>query len=43
MTELELLELIHNDLGIICCFLIFYVLVIILKYIYKFFNMIFQF
>lgn len=34
---------IHNDLGIIACFLIFFTLVIILKYIYKFFNMIFQF
>ena len=34
---------IHNDLGIICCFLIFFTLVIILKYSYKFFDMIFQF
>lgn len=34
---------IHQDLGIIACFLIFFTLVIILKYIYKFFNMIFQF
>lgn len=39
----ELLYLIHNDLGIITCFLIFFVLVIILKYIYKFFNMIFPY
>lgn len=43
MTELELLKLIHTDLGYIVCFLIFFVLVIILKYIYKFFDMIFRF
>ncbi len=43
MTELELLELIHTDLSVVVCFLIFFVLCIILKYIYKFFDMIFQF
>lgn len=43
MTELELLELIHTDLGTIVCFLIFFVVCIILKYVYKFFDMIFQF
>ena len=43
MNELELLELIHTDLSYIICFLVFFVLVIILKYIYKFFDMIFQF
>jgi len=43
MTELEILKLIHNDLGCIVCFLIFFVVVIILKYIYKFFDMIFHF
>lgn len=43
LTEVELLQQIHNDLGIITCFIIFFVLVIILKYAYKFFNMIFQF
>lgn len=32
---------IHNDLGIITSFLIFFVLVILLKYVYKFFNMFF--
>lgn len=42
-SDNELLNLIHNDLGIITCFLIFFVLVIILKYIYKFFNMIFPY
>ena len=41
--ELTLLTNIHNDLGFICCFLIFFTLVIILKYAYKFFNMIFTF
>lgn len=34
---------IHTDLSLIACFLVFFTLVIILKYIYKFFNMIFQF
>lgn len=34
---------IHTDLSVITCFLVFFTLVIILKYIYKFFNMIFQF
>lgn len=32
---------IHNDLGIITSFLIFFVLVILLKYVYKFFDMFF--
>ena len=35
------LQEIHNDLGIITSFLVFFVLVIILKYTYKFFNMFF--
>lgn len=39
----ELLKEIHNDLGIITCFIVFFTLVIILKYSYKFFNMIFSF
>ena len=39
----ELLKNIHNDLGIITCFIVFFTLVIILKYAYKFFNMIFNF
>lgn len=43
MSEVELLNLIHTDLGYIVCFLIFFVLVIILKYIYKFFDMLFKF
>lgn len=37
------LDTIHEDLGIIACFLVFFTIVIILKYSYKFFNMIFQF
>ena len=32
---------IHTDLGVICSILIFFVLVILLKYAYKFFNMFF--
>lgn len=43
MTELELLQLIHTDLGYIACFLIFFTIVIILYFIYKFFDMIFKF
>lgn len=43
MSEIELLEAIHNDLGVITCFLIFFTLVVILKYCYKFFDMIFKF
>lgn len=39
----EILQAIHNDLGIITCFIVFFTLVIILKYSYKFFNMIFSF
>lgn len=39
----EKLDTIHEDLGIIACFLVFFTIVIILKYSYKFFNMIFQF
>lgn len=42
MTELELLELIHNDIGCVIGFLLFLVLVILLKYIYKFFGMFFK-
>ena len=38
----EQLNLIHNDLGFICSFTIFFVLVVLLKYSYKFFDMFFQ-
>ena len=43
MTEIDLLNLIHQDLGILCSFLIFFTLVIILYFAYKFFDMIFKF
>ena len=43
MSELELLNLIHTDLGVICCFLVFGVLVLLLYYAYKFFDMFFKF
>lgn len=36
------LEQIHNDLGFICCFLVVFVLFILLKYAYKFFDMFFK-
>lgn len=35
------LQEIHNDLGIITSFIVFFVLVVLLKYAYKFFNMFF--
>lgn len=37
----EMLTTIHTDLGFICSFLVFFTLVILLRYIYKFFNMFF--
>lgn len=37
----EQLSLIHNDLGFICSFIIFFVLVVLLKYVYKFFDIFF--
>lgn len=37
----EMLNTLHTDLGFICSFLVFFTLVIILKYVYKFFNMFF--
>lgn len=43
ITEIDMLTLIHNDLGVIACLLLFFVLVVILKYIYKFFDMLFHF
>ena len=50
MNEIELLNIIHedltllhSDLGILVCFIVFFVLVIILVYSYKFFNMMFKF
>ena len=43
LSEVELLNLIHTDLGVIACFLIFFTIIIILYFIYKFFDMIFRF
>lgn len=43
MTEIEILNLIHTDLGYICCLLIFFVVVVILKYCYKLLDMFFKF
>ena len=40
-TLIENIQVIHDDLGLICSFLIFFTLVILLKYVYKFFNMFF--
>lgn len=39
----EQLSQIHTDLGLILCFIIFFVLVVLLKYAYKFFDMCFKF
>lgn len=41
-TYNEQLQQIHNDLGFICCFLVVFVLFILLKYAYKFFDMFFK-
>ena len=40
-NTIEQLNLIHNDLGFICSFIIFFVLVVLLKYSYKFFDIFF--
>ena len=42
-NDVEILQQLHTDLSVIICFFVFFVIVIILNYIYKFFNMIFQF
>lgn len=38
----EKLDQIHQDLGFICSFLIIFVLVIVFRYIYKFFDIFFK-
>lgn len=43
MSEIELLTQIHTDLGVIASFLVFFTLVIICYFIYKFFDMMFKF
>lgn len=44
MTNLqnEKLEQIHQDLGVICSFLIIFALVIVFRYVYKFFDIFFK-
>lgn len=41
-VEIEMLQTIHNDLGFICCFLVIFVVFILLKYAYKWFDMFFK-
>lgn len=43
MNEIELLQQIHTDLGVIASFLVFFTLIILLYFIYKFFDMMFKF
>lgn len=43
MNEVELLAMVHNDLSCIASILIFFVVVIILYFMYKFFDMMFKF
>ena len=43
VNELQLLQSIHTDLSAIACFLVFFTLVIILYFAYKFFDMVFKF
>lgn len=39
MNEIELLQLVHNDLGAIASLLIFFVIVLLCYFAYKFFDM----
>lgn len=43
MNEIEILTQIHTDLSAIASFLVFFTLVILLYFIYKFFDMMFKF
>lgn len=43
ITNNKQLEQIHQDLGFICCFLVVFTLIILLKYAYKFFDVFFKF
>lgn len=43
MNDIELLQQIHTDLGVIASFLVFFTLIILLYFIYKFFDMMFKF
>ena len=40
---IEKLDVIHEDLGFICSFLIIFTIIGLLHYIYKFFNMFFKY
>lgn len=40
---IEKLDMIHEDLGFICSFLIIFTIIGLLQYIYKFFNMFFKY
>lgn len=42
MSELELLQLIHNDLSCIVSFIVFFVIVVLCYFTYKFFNIFFN-
>lgn len=42
LDESEQLQLIHEDLGFICSFIIFFVIVLLCRYAYKFFDMFFK-
>lgn len=39
----EQLTQIHEDLGVVSSIIIFFVVVVLLRYVYKFFDMIFKF
>lgn len=43
MNEVEILELIHTDLSAIISFLVFFVIIILCYFVYKFFDMVFRF
>lgn len=43
INEVVLLQNVHNDLSVIACFLVFFTLVIILYFGYKFFDMMWKF
>ena len=43
VNEIELLQSIHTDLGVVTSFLVFFTLVIVCYFIYKFFDMMWKF
>lgn len=42
LDESQQLQQIHEDLGFVCSFIIFFVIVVLCKYAYKFFDMFFK-